>query len=745
MSGTMPPTPNPDPMAAQLEDFGVPREVPDEQPTGPLYRIDANLRVPVAKSTGTLWKGRISSAKSNIKLEADGWEEAIRYYNNNQQSHRDNAGDNGDVAGNSYYAKRRNKVWTETENIVYSNVQAVLPSVYAKNPQAAFTTDVVELKAYVQLVERLINRICSLRHTPGINLKIHAKQAVVSAEVTNVGWLYYGYTLRSEGGMYAQQQLAELSQQLEAAKDVKDIISIEGKITSLMEDLTLVSEAGPWVRFIPRKDVLIDPRACLPDFSDASWRAVREVYPTSFLQARYGQEKDKDGKVMSVFKPTHVLLGDQDVATDEKNSFRLFDPNAEPSMYGYNDKKQLKNAHQTECWRIYDCVLRRVYLYASNDWEWPVWVDNDPYGLPEFVPLVPIVFNVAPIGNQARSPVTYYLDQQDALNDIHDEMNRARKDLKDNVLFDDSFDREAVSAYLTGANGTAKGVQVPEGKKLTEMIYEKPNNMMKALPLFDPLPIYARIDRLSGTSEVQRSGQYKTNTTNKAIENYNATTASRLDAKIDSIEDAIGELMYGVAFLCCQFMTTEEVAALLGQEAAAAWQNHTAEELRSLLTCQVVGGSTQKPTSAAKKQEAIEVATVLEKFAQFAPTVVLHAVTQMFDAAFTEVELPPDTFERIEQEASASLQQPSSGGPSGAGAGPPSSSKPQGANAGPPQPDPQMMIQQLMQRIDSLPPEAKLALGQALAQGAPVAEALPMVLQAVGGAGGPPTPSPTIQ
>lgn len=690
----------------------------------PMYRIDETSKVVVSKHYGKLWEGRITASVSARKHHLDAWDEAIRYYNNSQQDHREGGGEGR--SGNRYFSKRRNTAWSETENIVYANVRAIMPALYAKNPQAEFTTPDADYKPFMAAVEDLVNALAARKHAPGLNLKVHAKQAVLTTEICNIGWFEYGYTERSQSLQNAQEELATLEQALHEAKDTSALREVEGKLMALEETLAFVTPAGPFVKFRAPHDIVADSDAMLPDFSDAKWIGICEIYPTHYLNARYG-EKQEDGSIKSIYRPTHVLMA-ADGADDDVKNFKLFETDAEASAYGYKDKSTLQKAYRTKCWRIWDKVTRRVFLYADNKWDWPVWVENDPYELPGFYPLTPLYFNTTPLGAYARSNVTYYLDQQDGINEIHDEFRRARQDVKENVLYDSDFDRETVVQWLKGASPSAHGVKVPDGKSLKDMILPKPNSLLGVLQLFDPQRLMQSVDRLSGVSDVLRNAQFKTNTTNKAIENYNSSTAMRLDEKIDSIEDALGDLLYGIGFLCARFMSKEDVAAIIGAERAEGWQQLDAMTLKRVFNCQAVGGSTQKPTSAAKKQQAIEMARMLMEAAKFAPGVSIETMMTLFNDAFDELTLPKDWATRVYEEAKQSLNKGRTDAPQGPGAtdaggdgGMPLS--PQGGGV------PHM--EEVAMAIDALPPQAKIALGNVLARGVPVVEAVPEVLRAV--------------
>jgi hypothetical protein len=140
-----------------------------------------------------------------------------------------------------------------------------------------------------------------------------------------------------------------------------------------------------------------------------------------------------------------------------------------------------------------------------------------------------------------------------------------------------------------------------------------------------------------------------------------------------------------------------------------------------------VGGSTQKPTSETKKKQAIDVGKIMGQFVQFAPAEVIEVTLRLLNDAFDEIELPQDIFQRISDAAAVALRRGNSDAGPGTGGAPPGGEAPDGG-------DPAMGEDQLMQiaqLVDSLPPQAKVALGNAMARGVPVTEALPALLEAL--------------
>jgi hypothetical protein len=223
------------------------------------------------------------------------------------------------------------------------------------------------------------------------------------------------------------------------------------------------------------------------------------------------------------------------------------------------------------------------------------------------------------------------------------------------------------------------------------------------------------VDRIAATNEVQRGGEFKTNTTNKAVDYYATQGNQRNDDRLDSIEDCIGRVGWQLAQLCLRFMPPTQVQQLTGLDPTNAWKalDPLGDINRWALTC--VGGSTQKQTSGARKQEAVQIGQILAQFVKAAPAAVLTQTLKVFSKAFDDVAMEEEDWDAIEAEVEKTLQMGQGGAPGQQTApGQPTQpgQPPQGEQ---PQVPPAQMI---VQALSSLPPQVLKAIGNALAQGA---------------------------
>lgn len=385
---------------------------------GPIYKVDPTSKIPVSKHEGIVWESKIKAGKKVVDSLKEMWDEAERYYSNSQQSHRKDTG--GNLAGNRGYSKDRRDAFSVTENMVYSTVNAVVPNIFTKNPDCEITMFDPARQKLGDMLEKLGDNLAAMECAPGLNLEPKIKKCIVRTEIMNEAWVLYGYNKKEFSADQARLDIAKLGQELVAAKDQKTVEEVEGKLMALEEVCDLLDPAGPFVKTVRAEDVIVDANSVEDDFSDSNFMAVYISFSTAYLNAKY-RKKDKNGQWLSEYKPTEVVAQpDENGGTSvqaEVDSFKLFDETKDNFKdYGYQDRMAYERAKRTKCCYIFDKVKRRFYLYATNDWTWPVWVIDDPYHLPRFYPIRRLQWHTDPKMNRTKGEVSNYLDQQDIIN-----------------------------------------------------------------------------------------------------------------------------------------------------------------------------------------------------------------------------------------------------------------------------------------------------------------------------------------
>lgn len=614
-----------------------------QQQKAGVYKLDPVNKIPVSKFEGQSWKSRKTGGLKRIDWLIRAWNEAESYYSIAQMDHRRES--DGIYKGNDVTSKNRNRKFSSTDNQVYATVNSVIPSIYAKNPEVEVTMNDKQLaeSGVGEALKRFANNLIHRKDAPGINLKPKVRKCIMRTEVTNEAWLMIGYILREQSADQARADIQRIGQELINAQDTKTIEELEGQLLALEEATDMLDPAGPFAKTLRNDQVIIDESSVEDDHSDANWMMACINFNTNYLNARYRQKDDK-GNYVSAYKATHIVDarsqdgGGVDQVQREIDMFHIFQEGKDnPNAYGYDDRNSYERAKYTKCWYCFDKVKRRFYLYADNDWTWPIWVFDDPYHLPTFFPLFKLQYHTDPKNNRTTGEVSHYLDQQDTINTIEDELNRARTMVRDHLLFDNALDQSTVEKFMLSSDRVILGVRVAEGKKLTEMIAAPPMPTLEFQHLWDKTPAMQTINAVSGVGDAMRGEQFKTNTTNKAIEYYSSSTNVRLDEKRDAVEDFVGDAVWAIVFMCLQFMPMEEIIKISGanpqESPLSQLPKMDSAQIRDSFTCRCIGGSTQKPTSAAKKAEALQVGQILGQFGglPYAGVLAIKNLSKAFD------------------------------------------------------------------------------------------------------------------
>lgn len=694
----------------------------------PVYQLVGDSKIPVSKAMGPFWKSRWKDCVSLSRRNSykDRWEECIEYYQNDQ------GGKSGKRTKLSEVSTGRDteEMYT-TENIVFANTSALVPSTYAKNPDIEITNSKENDEAgdkQAQLYEKLVDTLFQRKSAPGMNIKPKMKRAVVMTTLTNISYIELSYVRKADSSQQAFEELQRLSQELSEAKDKDAIQEIEGRLAALDSKINFLSPSGPRSKFKSPMLVHLDSESDTNDPADCNYIFIGEYIPTSMLRALFGKKNAETDEWMSIYKPTHVLTGERDSQghDDEINNFSLLDDSGKKEYqdYGCETEEEFNNACRTLCWYLWDKTTRRVYMFNDKDWSWPIWVWDDPYKLTRFFPLFSLSFYTDPDDKFGKSEVMYYLDQQDEINRINNERARMRHWVSSKIFVDKNKVKDAtdIENFLTqDTERLVHGVDIPEGGKVSDMFGSIPLPSTQFETLFDTKPLMESINRLSAVTPVMQNVQFKTNTTNDAIDSYQSNTQTRLDEKIDCVEEILGDMGLATIEMCIQFMTKQEVYELLGEDYVVSMGDWSeAQDVRAWnekFNLTIVGGSTIKPTAKVKKEQAMQLGQVLGQFANAAPMMVI-VMLKMLERAFNDsVIIEPKEWEMIIGSVEAQLQRGNTEG----GGGQPGQGSSQGATNEQGQPS-GANVEMLAQVIDRLPPQAKEFLGAGIAKGVPLKE-----------------------
>jgi len=698
----------------------ITKEDADKVVYTPIYKEYPETKIPVAKSTGAFWQARWSEGKAFLNKDAlDRWDEAISYYQNDQSGKTSKRKKLNEAAR----GKADEQFYT-TENIVFSNISALVPATYAKNPDIEITATKETMEAKARMYEKLIDVLFARKGAPGMNIKPKVRRAVITTFLTNICYLQLDYVRREDASEAALEEIVRLSKELQEAKTTSDIEDIEGRLLGLEQKVNLLSESGPYIKVVQPNMVIRDPNVQEGDLSGDTYLIVGEFIRTNYLRAVYATKGD-NGEYHSIYEPTHVLPNNNRNISghdDEINHFSLLSGEADFNKYGYKSQEDFDSACRTLVWKVWDKTTRRVLMFNDKDWSWPIWVWDDPYKLTRFFNIFPLQFYTDPIDVYGRSEVMYYLDQQDEINISNMERARMRHWVMTKIFYDKNVfpDKNKLQEYLSSsAAENIFPVDLPQGSKLQDALSTLAAPSTQFEQLFDNARLFEAVNRLSSVTPTLQASQFKTNTTNKAIESYEASTQTRLDEKIDAIEDILGDVASATLEMCIQFMDAAMVTRLIGDKLVqeGQWINEDDPKTFQLdYGMSIIGGSTLKPTSKVKKEQAMNLGQVLGQFAQASPAVVL-IMLKMLERAFNEdVVITNEEWSMMIDSVMQQITGQQGGGGGQQQGGDPTQQLAQAV----------MVIDQFMQQI---PPEAVQQVGQLISKGVPISQVIQALMQ----------------
>jgi hypothetical protein len=711
-----------------------------------LFRIYQGSKIPVARSVGLAWRQKFDATKATYEMIAKEWDEAYRYYNNTQTK--------GVETPRGVF-----KRGDSTENVVYSNINIMLPAVYGQDPDITINTTDDKHSDFVDCLKTLLTAL--IRRKQFLNAKPKMRRATGFALLTNHGVTKLDYVLKDDSRQMAYQQLQQLSDSLAEAKTPTEVEEIYGKIEALEASMEVREASGPKMSVVMPHNLFVDPYAELPDATDAAFMIERTFFPTAYLNARYA-DRGKGNESVLRYKPTHKATFTNEAGSREDGLGMVLDAMTDDVTKHEDEKRSgYRGLYYSECYWVWDKLMRRVYLFQRDDWTWPIWVWDDYLHLSRFFPYFIISFGLSTGGVTSVGEVSYYLDQQDEINEINRKVARIRRSIFDYFFYDSSItSSDDVSSMLRAVRGDSAagdqkvlGIKIPEGKKLADIIMHLPGPDQNTEAFFKKEPILETINRVSNTSDALRGVQFKTNTNEAAVQSYQDAARISIGAKQDVVEDVMSDITLALAELCVQFMGPEEVSGIIGLYSAINWQNMSVQDFNSYFSMEVVAGSTEKPNSAFKKKEAVQIGQMLGQFSSAAPLTALKIMLKVLQNAFTEVVIKPEDWAQLQKEAEATLAQ-GGGTPDGAPAGPAAGGAPAPGGApsagAPGGSQPQAPGQDIQSAAMSLPPAVKQHIMQAKQQGASPDQLKQMVVSAIqqqngGGAQGGQAPQPQQQ
>lgn len=486
-------------------------------------------------------------------------------------------------------------------NIIHANFAAILPQIYAKNPEIAVTpSEAADPSAYPWVAGfcKTLQAVLNRKFIKGAKLKKRAKSAIRSAMTTSEGW-------------------AKVSWQ----KDIRTDPILQNRIADTQDNLQRI-------------------QALLKDIEEGNdQRCELEAKQAEVQQQLEALQQQAEVKTVSGIVIDRVLTEDMFILDDTITDFDGYEqadalahrvwmtcdrykevfgkePPKKAAKYG-QDKKENGNRQDENAvllvavFEVWDRVSNTVYTLCSGADEWA----RDPYtpsvNGQRFYPFFALAFN--PVDGKPEP-----LSDTELLIDLQDEYNTTRTNFADHRK-----ENLPVRVYRKSGDLTDNDIKNLTNRKSGEWVGIEGN---PATPLqqdiailqnppvdpanYDVQPILRDAEMVLGAGDASKGTINKAKTATEA-EIMAQGLQSRVAERQDVAEDWISEMAQYAAELCLQEMGKAEVIRIAGE--SAVWPELTKNQIFDLVQIEIRAGSTGKPNRNREREQWVQLLPEIQK------------------------------------------------------------------------------------------------------------------------------------
>ncbi len=478
-------------------------------------------------------------------------------------------------------------------NVAFGTINVIAPSVAVNYPKITVMPTHPLNEETAVITEAVINY--NWRHH---NYQDQFRLAVNDYLIVGHGWIKVGYRYREQmvSTTYDEREAdyAEMVSQADQfaaenpamAAEVPDDAEI---MAALPDTKLVVAEDQPFVERVSPFDIYVDPEAT--HMSDAKWVCQRIVRPLKDVQKDPRYKKSVREKV------------EADMATDRM---------VEQQRNFFRRGTQSPDDQRVTIWEYYDTRSNTIEVFAEGSDEFLI----DPQPCP-FVFGHPFVM----LRNYDIPDYFYPMGDLEAIEPLIQELNKTRSI---SIAVRQKFAPKLM--YRQGAFDSAGRQALASNEPYTMVPVADENrpfvDVMAPVPqlpvppeLFEHSDVVEKdIGDVSGVSEYQRGQVPETRrtATEAAIisDNVNARSAD----KLAQVEKSISIVARRVIQLQQQFMTSTQVARVVGPDQAIYWVPYSHEDIEGEFDFEVEAGSTQPMNETVRRQTATQLLQAMTPF-----------------------------------------------------------------------------------------------------------------------------------
>ena len=513
---------------------------------------------------------------------------------------------NADPTGKDFYSLRA--------NLIHGTISAVLPNVYARNPEISTTPTHLgaDIKLFCKTLEKVTNR--ALEHA---QLKNRAKSTVRAALTCSFGILKVMYQRDPGKDGYIQSRINDAQENLLAiedlARDLQDDdqhhhdakrAELEELIKSLQEQSEVQSAEGLVIDRVLTENLLIDPSICeFWDYTDADW--ICQIIPMKRGQAEALYKKNLANA--KIYQPGQG-------EPSHKKAKRLASMQMDAGSGPVTDDQQIAVLE------IWDRATQRVYTMVEGATEWL----REPYSPPRagerWYPFFLLPYQV--VDGQFVGPSLVDLTErlQDEHNEARDRFNQHRDLCIPGWVASADINEKTIKKHSDSRFGEITIVDT-EGKPLNQVII--PRGHPKIDPIvYDTSAVRYDWEQVTGLQDAARSTVVRPKTATEANILQRALSGRVFEFK-DQIEDWLQEIAQYSAQVLLQELTKEQVERYMGppstkttmvngelvmtMEKTYDWPELTKDRIFDMVDLRIRAGTTGAPDGIEDKESWLKV------------------------------------------------------------------------------------------------------------------------------------------
>lgn len=479
-------------------------------------------------------------------------------------------------------------------NMVFSTVNVIVPSIVVNYPKITVTATKQEFEATAGTVEAVANY-----HWRHFDVHKEFRAVVKDFAVIGHGWCKttweYEEKLESwtleEWQAEAQQALTEIEmkrqQAVSAGVDPATLPSDEQVLAGIPKRKTTVIKDNPVVERVSPFDVFVDPNGTR--IKDVGWIAQRMYVPYSKASKR----KDWDETARKRMNKTTMKAAKEDIDVNYENEERLGD-----SCF-------------VVVWEFYDLLEGTVATFADGAdrflsepkpipfaFEHPfVYVTN--YEVPEKFYPIGDVEAVAPLQMELALTRTQMVADRKRFRRMY-------------LVREDDIGPDGMDAMRSGDDNAI--ISVEGDKPFGDILAPVQTTALPPEFYNQTAMILDDINLVSGVSEYQRGSVAEIRRTATEASMIQDASNARAADKLTIIERAIGEVAQRLVQLSQQFLGTEQVAKIVGENGVTSWVPYSREDIQGEFDFSVEAGSTQPQNETARRQSAMQMMDAMAPF-----------------------------------------------------------------------------------------------------------------------------------